>query len=239
MADTRTLFARRQWRRRLAAWRPALVAAGLVAVLAFAAWAVFFSTWLAADDVEVSGADTVGRARVLGAADVELGVPLARLDLGEIQRRVAAMPAVAQVEVHRSWPHTVSIEVTERVPIAAARHGGEWWVMDAEGVLFRPSDAREPGLAVVKAPSADPDALREVAEVVAALPASLAAEVDEVRARTMDSIELRLDGRRVVEWGSAAETARKAQVLAFMLDHIPARVYDVSVPDQPTTSGGR
>jgi cell division protein FtsQ len=50
----------------------------------------------------------------------------------------------------------------------------------------------------------------------------------------MDSITLRLSDGRRVRWGSAEHSADKVSVLAVLL-RLPARVYDVSVPAQPST----
>jgi cell division protein FtsQ len=236
-SDTRTRFTRRQWQRRLSSMRPLLIALLVVVLVAFAGWVAFFSSWLAASSVEISGDETITREQILEAADVDLGTPLMRLDIDAIQQRVAAMPAVAAVTVHRSWPHTVSIEVTERRPIAAVRQQGSWWVMDGAGVVFRRTDGREPSLPAVQVRTTSAaEALPEVAGVIQALPEDLMAEVQRITARSMDSITLRLDGRRTVIWGSAAESTRKAEVLAVLLDRAAASIYDVSVPDQPTTS---
>jgi cell division protein FtsQ len=237
-SDTRTRFQRRQWQRRLVALRPFFVTAAVGGLVAFAGWIVFFSSWLAATAVDVSGEETVSQQRILTAADVRLGVPLARLDLGDIEARVAAVPAVAEVSVHRSWPHTVSIDITERDPIAAVHRAGSWWVMDAEGVEFRPTATRDPRLPVVEVGAHVPDdALAEVAGVIGALPPELMAEVHQISARSMDSIRLQLSGHRTIVWGSAAESDRKAEVLEVLLGNVKAAAYDVSVPDQPTTSG--
>ena len=87
---------------------------------------------------------------------------------------------------------------------------------------------------VRRAATADRDALREAAAVVAALPADLAERVDHVEVATVDQIALVLrDGRRV-EWGSAEESEEKAEVLAALLEQREAKAYDVSVPGQPT-----
>jgi cell division protein FtsQ len=83
--------------------------------------------------------------------------------------------------------------------------------------------------------SAGTEALREAAVVVAALPDDLAARVDHVTVETVDQVTLVLrDGRQVL-WGSAEESALKAEVLAELLAVQKAGVYDVSVPGSPTT----
>ena len=234
--DSRVLFQRRQWQRRLVAVRPLLIGVGALAVVAVACWVVFFSSWLAVDAVKVSGLRTVGEQQILAAAEVPMGTPLMRVDLSAIEQRVAAVPAVDSVAVHRSWPHTISISVTERQPLAAIRYQGAWWVMDHEGVLFRRTSGRARRLPVVSlSPHADDAARQEVATVVAALPASVLSNVRRLTARTMDSITLDLAGGTKVIWGSSAESDRKVQVLAVLLKDVTASTYDVSVPEQPTT----
>jgi cell division protein FtsQ len=79
------------------------------------------------------------------------------------------------------------------------------------------------------------DALREVALVIEALPAGVADEVDHVEFSSLDSILLVLSDGSQVQWGSAEQSALKAEVLETLMT-IPATTYDVSVPGLPTTS---
>ncbi len=227
-------FTKLQWRRRLRRARPILIMVGSLTVVALAGWAVFFSSWLATDKVDVEGVEHLSTYEVLAAADVDLGVPLARIDIDAVRDRVSEVPAVADVSVHRSWPHTLTISVSERAPVATLHKDG-WWLMDSEGVMFRRSAHRDPSLPVVAFEGTlDDQARREVAAVIAALPASVIDDMKRVRAHSMDSISLMLrDGKEVV-WGSAAESDRKVEVLAVLLRQ-RAKVYDVSVPEQPTT----
>lgn len=235
--DTRSRFSRRAWRRRLLTARPYLIGAGVVAALAVVGWVVFVSSLLAADTVEVEGEQTIAAQDVLAAADVDLGTPLVRLDVEGIRDRVAALPAVAAVEVHRDWPGTVVIDITERTPLVAIHHQGSWWVMDGEGVIFRKTGTRDKALPVVQLPAgSDDDARREVVSVATALPPDLLGQLRRITARSMDSITLRLKDKSEVRWGSGAESERKVEVLALLLDKVKASVYDVSVPEQPTTS---
>lgn len=230
-------FARRAWRARLLRFRPLLVAFGLVVVVGLGTWVVFWSSWLTAAEVRVAGQQTVDEQRVVAAAQVDLGTPLVRLDLDAIRARVAALPPVASVSVHRSWPHTVSIDIAERQPVAAVEQRGSWWVMDADGVVFRKTGNQQPGLPEVAVRASAPSQTRaEAARVVASLPADLLSAVTRVSAGSMDSITLQLRNGREVRWGSSAESPRKVEVLAVLLDRVEASVYDVRVPEQPTTA---
>ncbi|MDQ3485295.1 MAG: FtsQ-type POTRA domain-containing protein [Actinomycetota bacterium] len=230
-------FVRRQWQRRLATWRPTLIGTAVLGVIAFAGWVVFFSTWLAADAVQVAGTRTVSAQRVIVAADIRAGTPLVRIDLDAVNRQVAAIPAVASVTTHRSWPHTLTITITERTPVATVRGDGGWWVLDVEGTLYRKDQVRDPALAVVEYRGDDEKAaLRELAAVATSLPHEIREQVQRIEASSMDSISLMLRGGRQVVWGSSAESERKVEVLLLLLKR-PAAVYDVSVPGQPTMAG--
>jgi cell division protein FtsQ len=227
---------RRRWQRRRYLAKPLLLVCSLLLAVAIVVWVVFFSSWLAATDVRVSGEQTVGKARIVSAAAVPIGTPLARVNLDEVSRRVEQIPAVASVVVHRSWPHTVDIRVTERQPVASLRRGGHWWLVDKTGVRFRRAAGRVRALPVLQIHSRTHghDALREAARVVAALPDGLLKHVSRVEAHSMDSIRLVLSNGRQVVWGSAAESGQKVKVLAILLTR-KAHLYDVSVPSNPTT----
>ncbi|MCY7344460.1 MAG: FtsQ-type POTRA domain-containing protein, partial [Pseudonocardia sp.] len=106
-------------RRRLAA----LLVVVLVG-LGVGARALVYDAGLAdVEDVRVTGVLTVATPDVLAAAAVPVGTPLADVDTATIADRVARLPAVASVRVTRGWPHTVTVAVTERVPVAATPAG--------------------------------------------------------------------------------------------------------------------
>ncbi len=231
-------FQRRRLSSRVKALRPLLLAVVTLAAVGFGAWAVFFSSWLAAEHVAVRGESTVAERDVEAAARVTMGTPLSRLDLDPIRDRVAALPAVRTVTVHRAWPNTVTIDITERQPVAAIHRGGAWWVLDDEGVIFRRTPRRETRLPVIAVGSrAGVEAVREAASVVVTLPRDLLSRTRRLAAASMDSITLRLKDDSVVIWGSAAESDRKVEVLEALLANVKASTYDLSVPEQPTTSG--
>ncbi|MBF4160626.1 cell division protein FtsQ/DivIB [Nocardioides acrostichi] len=232
---TRRAFARRRWARRWLGWRKVLVALLVAGLLVLGAYALWFSPWLAADEVEVDGLSQLTEQQVLASADVPLGTPLARLDVDAIATRVRSLVGVESADVTRSWPHGVSIDVTERQAVAIIAMDGRLRGIDADGVVYRDYKTAPPELPTLLAPSGiTSDALREGAGVVAALPDDLLARVDHVSVRSVDEISLALRDGRTVEWGSDENSAQKAEVLSVLLDQ-QAQVYDVSVPSRPTT----
>lgn len=228
-------------RRRAGRWRVVRRVAALVLVLAVlcgAGWLVFFSDYVTAERVEITGADSIPAVRVRRAADVPTGTPLARIDLDRVRARVEAIPAVRSVEVSRGWPHAVRINVEERQPVGVIDHSGTLQALDAQGVLFGSYGSRPRGLPLVEAgDDASSEALTEAGRVLASLPARLLRRVDSVRVTTVDDVRLVLRGGPQVLWGSAESSTQKAEVLGAMMHHAARGVQevDVSVPGRPTT----
>jgi cell division protein FtsQ len=231
MGDSRRRFARRQRSRRLVALRRVLIVVAVLTLGLGAGWTLLYSHWLALQSIDVKGVHLLTSRQIEQAAALPTGHALVRLDLGAARERIEQIPAVGGVTVSRRWPHSVVITVTERTPVAIVEDSGAVRAVDGTGAEFKlKGDQRGlPSLVV------DPEggALDDAAEVAANLPAEIARRVSEVRADSIDSITLALHGGDEVMWGSAADSARKAEVLAILLRH-PATSYDVSVPDQPT-----
>lgn len=229
----RRRFVRRQWARRWLAWRRLVVAVVLLGLVAGTLWLVFSSSVLAVSGVRVEGTQVLDPRAVRRAAAVPTGSPLATVDLDAIAQRVKGLSAVDSVDVSRSWPDRVRIDITEREAVAVVERGDVLRGLDDQGVMFRRYPSRPRSLPVIRISGrARADALAEAARVAGSLPSSIAAKVEYVEVHTVDTIALRLRSGRTVRWGSADESAAKARVLTVLLDQ-KASTYDVSVPGQP------
>ncbi|MCU0300460.1 MAG: FtsQ-type POTRA domain-containing protein [Candidatus Nanopelagicales bacterium] len=175
-------------------------------------------------------AESIRLASGISAADHVLAVDADRVRAAIMQ----AIPAVADVDVQRSLPDTIRLEVTPRTPLAAVQTGDAFLVMDADGVVYdRVASARR--LPVIRSGT---EAGRAAARaVLLSLPEDLRADVRRVTATTRDDVALALDGGAKVRWGSPEQADLKARVLAGLLA-VGADVYDVRSPLQPTTTGG-
>ncbi len=143
---------------------------------------------------------------------------------------------VRSVSVTRQWPHGVLVSIEERTAIAVVEIGDTLRGMDADGVVFSTYKKAPPDLPRVETSiGTTAQALREAAEVISALPDDLTLRVDHVQVTTVDQISLVLKDGRTVIWGSADESATKADVLETLLATVDAQTYDVSVPSKPTT----
>lgn len=232
-------------RRRAERYRRALrigFGALVIAATLAGAWLVFFSSVLAVEKVAVKGVTTLAVRDVLAAAEVQLGGPLARLDTDAVRDKVAKLRPVDEVDVSRSWPHTVTITVRERVAIAWTSRGGRVQGVDREGVAFR-EFSTPPQLIEIRAVTFDADDFRRTLASLAMVVVDLRTEYPQllgsstyISADTRDSIEVHLRGGRLVVWGSASQAQKKAEVLRVLLRQVTAQRYDVSAPEQPTTA---
>jgi cell division protein FtsQ len=201
------------------------------------AYVLFFTSLLGVRSVDVVGANSVPPEQVRAVAAVPQLRAMLRVDTDAIRDRVLAMPGVATADVSRSWPSTIEIEITERTAIGYYERGDGEHLVDATGVDFKVVQDKPAGLPLLKVARATPGdgPTRAVTAVLAAIPEQLRGQVVAAGAATAGSVELNLSNGKVVRWGDAGETDRKAKVLAALLSQ-NGHVYDVSAPDLPTVS---
>lgn len=207
-----------------------------VAVLAFVLlWA---TPLFAVKDVRVSGTSVLDPAEVASAADDYLDRSILRADLDAIAAEVASLPPVKSVEVSRSWPTAIRIEVTERDPYLAVPSGGETFLMvDSEGVVFDEVAEIPESTWNVELDSPGPEdlATAETIAVLQALPSDLADEVEHVETPSPAAVTLYLEDGRTLTWGDGSKNDEKALVAVRLLESGYEHV-DVSAPDAPSVS---
>ncbi|MCR8578116.1 cell division protein FtsQ/DivIB [Streptomyces sp. Isolate_219] len=215
---------------------------------AFGVWALYASDWLRAERVSTTGTKVLTPHEVVAAADAPMNAPLASVDTDALARRLRArLPRIKMVDVERSWPHTIGLKVTERVPELLMRAGGKFVEVDAEGVRFATVGTAPKGVPLLEMTASDSPSLRRfgidrlrraAVKVAQDLPAVVHKDVRKVRVRSYDAITLELDGDRTVAWGSREQGPEKAKVLTALLKAAPGgRHFDISVPSAPAVSG--
>jgi len=207
-----------------------LIIVGALVVTAALIWLIWFSSVLSVRSARVEGAPEGLTDQVLAAAQVPIGVPIARLDTAGISERVvAAFPWVASTEVRRGYPSEAVIVVIPRVAIARSADDK---AVDATGVVYAPPAPLPSTLPRIK--GTDPDALAAAIAVRASLPPEILDKLTSMSARSMDDIRFTLRSGAEVRWGSADQAGLKVRVLTALLAR-RARMYDVSAPELPTT----
>lgn len=195
-------------------------------------WALLGTSLVGLREIVVTGSQIAGPEQVRAAADVPVGTPLLRIDTGAVARRVRALPSVADVAVTRSFPHTLTIAVTERTPAAVVPDGTGFAVISADGTVFHHLPSAPGGVVVIRVDSpgtGDPATLAAL-HVANALTPQLRGLLAEVVAPSPTAITVALTDGRVVVWGDAEQSELKASVASALLDRA-ARTIDVSVPD--------
>jgi cell division protein FtsQ len=221
---------RSRWSRR----RALVLSAAVLVVVALVVWLVAFSPVLGVSTIRVQGVHALSAGKVIDASGVRHGEPLVRVDTGVVEHRIAALPDVASVTVRTAYPHTLIIDVIERVAVGYLADGSRYVLVDHDGVRFRTVTERPARLPLFQVPVGPQQAAtdRAIAQVAAALPAALRANIASVQAFDENAITLLLIDQRVVAWGSADRTADKAAILPTLLTR-PGTQYDVSNPDSP------
>ena len=223
-------FTRRSRRRRAGL----LVAGSLVLTLLALVAIATFSPLLAVRTIEIEGATRIPQQDIAAALSDQLGTPLPLVDPGRVERELAAFPLIQSYDTESRPPGTLVVRIVERTPVAVVMAGGGFDLVDSAGVTVQSSAVRLPGVPLIDLPSGDRSSasFRAAAAVLVALPAELAAQVDQVSARTTDDVSLVLVGGQRVVWGSAEDSVRKAQHLSLLLRQTPTAVseYDVSSP---------
>lgn len=227
-------------RRRPDPWKTSFFVLAVVALVGGVAWALLGSSFFVVRSVQVTGAGTISRQRLIAAAGVKIGAPLIRVDTAEIARRVERITQVQSARVRRSWPDSIVISVVPRTPTFVVRDGRGYDVMDSYGVILGPAAGPLARLVLLKTPAGPVAALRHDAGVLAAgavvrrLPAWLRHRVAVVRIRPGPRVVLVLRPRVTVIWGDAARAAAKAEEVAILL-RTKATYVDVSDPGSAIT----
>ena len=231
---------RQQGRRRL------YVLGGLITVTGSAAagWAALHSPVLDVDAIRVTGTGRTPAAEVVAVSGVQSGQALIDVDPDAARAAVGRLPWVLRATVTRQWPASVSITVTERVPIAAARAGEESWALiDADGRVLATVAEPPPGLPPVSraAPVGAPGSRlgpgwEAVLRVAAATPRPLLDRVSAIAEGGDGGVELTLAPDAVVRFGPPEQVDEKFTAIATVLAQVETddlAVLDVRIPRTP------
>ena len=237
VASSRARFALRAAQVRRRPWLVMAWLAALLSLVAGGVWVVEFSPVLAARSVRVEGVPKAAVGDITRRADVVMGTPLARVDTAAVTRRVIASATLAEVTVSRSWPSTIVISASPRVPVLAVKNPqGQVQVVDSQGVAYatvRQSPKGVPLINTVEDPPSK-DSLRAGIAVLQALSADQRTLVSNVTVSGANLVTLKLRTVTVV-WGGASEPELKVKVMTALLRLKDVRMIDVSAPRTPVT----
>lgn len=227
--------------------RRRLVAAALVLVALYAGYMIWFRnlSWFAIHDVTIEGASTNQR-EIKSAVERAAGdMTTLHIKDGELRDAVARFPTVASVRAGTSFPHGLTVTITERLPVAYVQRGGEQTAVSADGYLlsgasFDPKQLPRIEGAAAHGARLDEDAAAQAA-ILGATPGPLRNRVtatswDEERGGVV--LDLRNGPEVRFGDGSRARDKWAAAVAVLSGDQRGSPSYlDVSVPERPVAGG--
>lgn len=123
---------------RVPAWKRIFRALGyLLVVLCLAYLLAYAESFFRLENVTVLGTDAVGTSAVLEAGEIEKGMSMILFREQEIAARILQdLPRVAEVEITRTLPDRVTVEVTERIPGAYVMTADGFWLIATDTVCL-------------------------------------------------------------------------------------------------------
>ncbi|MDO4791693.1 MAG: FtsQ-type POTRA domain-containing protein [Buchananella hordeovulneris] len=221
--------------RKIALWGSPVLVVAFVA--GFGLWSPYYR--LNMESVSVTGGDAPTQARVLAKVEERAGTPLLLLNTGELDRVIEEIDAVDQAEVTRRPPKGVEVQIKMHAPaIAVPLEGGDFELFALNGASLG-KGANEASLPRVELEAGGERSMqaRAGAAALSALPEGVRTQLSGCRVSVAGQATFTLTSGATVLWGDESEPQLKAQVLALLLEQ-PAKQYDVSNPDRPSTLGG-
>lgn len=220
IAHRRVLVARELGRAR----RRVVILIVVLAVLAAGSIALVHSSVFGAHSIRISGSAHVSRARLLDTAGLDGSPPLVDLSPRLIAARIERLPWVRAAAVSISFPSTVSIRITSRVPVAVVSRGARSFaVLDPSGHVLEDVSSRPRSLPKVDLPGRLPAPGERVGPEGRILCALAAAMPERMVPRTEDLFfgadgpSLLLSGGLEAVFGGAGEAHEKFVTLDTVL----------------------
>jgi cell division protein FtsQ len=188
----------------------------LVGGVASAVW------FLRIDDITVEGASSLSPREIVEASGLQPGQRILWERLSVAERRIEAIPAVADAVAERSLPATVVLRVVEREPVARLDSVPQL-VVDAEGVMFPAGEAdvraKLYGWKGKATPGGKVDSRsRTVLEAFGRFPAVIVDYARRLRVGD-DGFTLTLSGGTEIRFGVLRDLEAKAEVATAILRH--------------------
>ena len=123
--------------------RPLASALFLVALPAAGATWALTSPRFALQEIDAQGSPHVSQAWIHAVLQPIAGRSLFRLSLEEVDRRISSHPWVATVAIRKELPHSLTVSVEEKMPVAILRHPAGLYFLDDQGrkiAAFEPGD---------------------------------------------------------------------------------------------------
>lgn len=222
-------------RRRRRVW---LIAGSAVLGLALFVAVGVFTPIMGVRDIEIVGTSKVNVADVETQLSRFDGTPLALVSDGEVATALESFPLIERYSVERVPPHTLRVNIVERVPVISVKRGKKFAQYDPAGVLVGSSKKRVKGVPLAKGAVAQTEsqAFAAAAAILRDMPEKLRNRVRGVSATSAENVTFTMKGGLEVIWGGVEDIQRKSMVLEAMLRALKKQqveLIDVSSSEAP------
>ena len=94
----------------------------------------------------MEGAPSGTAGKIRAALRPYFGESLVRFDRQDAERRLAAVPEVADARFDRDFPHTLRVDVRLERPVAVLRRGSDAWLVSSTARVLEPLERPYPHL---------------------------------------------------------------------------------------------
>jgi cell division protein FtsQ len=223
------------------------IAAALVLLVLYGGYLLWFRnvSLFAIHDVTIEGATTNERQIKSAVEQVAGDMTTLHIKDDELRDAVARFPTVASVGASTSFPHGLTVKITERLPVAFVRVHGQETAVSADGYLLAGADFDAKALPRIEGAAAhgarlDDDAAAQAA-ILGATPAPLR---NHITSSTWDDdsggVVVDLNNGPEVRFGDGSRAADKWEAAVAVLsgeERGSPSYLDVSVPDRPVSGG--
>jgi cell division protein FtsQ len=225
--------------------RKVMAAVGIIAAVVVVVWILFFSPLcrVNAKNVTVTGTNQwVSEQKVKDLASYQINKSLLLVSSGDLTTSISQLPGVSDVSISKSFPNSLTIQVTPRVPKAIVKDKSSTMsVVDKDGVVIATVKKQLSGVPLIQVDDTDKElatrAVKQALSVLASVPTSLLSELTQVTAMTQDSVTTQTKDGHTIIWGNASQMKLKAVVVEDLLSNKKVlgskKSIDVSAPKRP------
>lgn len=221
-----------------------------VALVLGGSFALYRSTFLLVEKVQVTGTSRLTRAEILDLAAISPDETMLRVPKKDIAARILKNPFVAEVRISRNLPSTLVIRVTERSALAVIEmpDSGAWLISEDRHWLAAASAEETASMLVVRSvPDESPKAgaqttgqiVANALEIVEGLSPELREMTASINAPSIGKTELVTKQGVAIFLGSSDQLEVKDELARRILADNPGKVVyiNVRVVDRPTWRG--
>ncbi len=221
------------------------IAAAVAIVVLYAGYTLWFRNLplFSIDEVTVTGATTNAPAIQDAVEQVAGDMTTLHLKDDELRDVVAHFPTVATVGATTSFPHTLHVTVTERLPVAFIKVGDRRTAVSADGYLLLGASFDQKELPRIEETGTGGARLEgdaaDQAAILGAAPAPLREHIDSSTWSDADGgVVVDLDNGPDLRFGDGSRAQDKWTAAVAVLsssEHGSPSYLDVSVPDRPVS----